>query len=432
MAVKISDSGAMDWPARLIGGAWIMAALAVTAGLAVWLLVPGGEGREEMVRRHIDGEWFRKSLVEDNLSHWLAAAATESGFFRSALDRRWRPAGRQVATLVSQSRLLFVMAAGYEVTGREDYRRALRKGAEFLLSHFRDDEHGGWFWSVDADGRPIDMHKDSYGHAFVIFGLSHAGRVTGERRYLQVALETWGVVKTNFRDELGGIYRRAGRDWSDRAGHSQNPMMHLFEALLALHDATGSQEVLDDALALAEFIFTRLYDAAGGYLPEEYDELWRPLPVERGGRVDLGHQFEWAFLLSQAVAKGFPARYLETGQRLLAFGMAHGFDAEAGGIFLSTDYTGAVRNRDKGWWQQCEHLRALMRYAAEHGRNDLWEPFEKSLAFVKAHFIDSRYGGWYAAPDGGAGGGRKGSVWKAGYHTTGMYLEALRLADLRR
>ena len=427
MAAKTSGSNASA-PARLIGGAWIAAGLAAGVVLTLWLTWPGGDGREAMIRRHIDGEWFRRSLVEDNLAHWLAAAVTDSGFFRSALDRRWRPAERQVATLVSQSRLLFVMAAGYEVTGREDYIQAVRKGADFLLSHFRDEEHGGWFWAVDAEGHPVDMHKDCYGHAFVIFGLSHAGRVTGEERYLQAALETWGVVKSRFRDELGGIYRRAGRDWSGRSGHSQNPMMHLFEALLALHDATGSQQVLDDARALAEFIFTRLYDADAGCLPEEFDELWRPLPAERGGRVDLGHQFEWAFLLSRAVAKGFPPRYLQTGRRLLEFGMAHGFDAEAGGIFSSADYSGKPRGQAKGWWQQCEHLRALMHYAAEHGQDDLWGPFEKSLAFVREHFIDSEYGGWYASAGGGSGVGRKGSAWKVGYHTTGMYLEALRLA----
>ncbi|KPK80762.1 MAG: hypothetical protein AMJ81_11400, partial [Phycisphaerae bacterium SM23_33] len=91
-----------------------------------------------------------------------------------------------------------------------------------------------------------------------------------------------------------------------------------------------------------------------------------------------------------------------------------------------------VRSKDKGWWQQCEHLRALMRYAADHGRDDLWGPFQKSLAFVKANFLDAEYGGWYGSYDPQRprrpGDARKGSTWKVGYHDTGMYLEALRLA----
>src|ERR1019366_7139669 len=45
------------------------------------------------IRKHIDREWFLKSLLQDNLGHWLTAAATPSGFFQVNLDRQWRPMG---------------------------------------------------------------------------------------------------------------------------------------------------------------------------------------------------------------------------------------------------------------------------------------------------------------------------------------------------
>ncbi|HET6429060.1 MAG TPA: AGE family epimerase/isomerase [Phycisphaerae bacterium] len=389
------------------------------------------EGRKKMVRKHVDGEWFRRSLVEDNLSHWLAAAPRPNGFFAATLDRQWKPADEQVGTLVSQSRLVFVMAAGHDVTGEQAYLDAARKGADFLLAHFRDGEHGGWLWSVDPDGEPGKTYKDSYGHAFVIFALAHATRVTGDGKYAAAAKETWETMKARFRDEAGGFRRQGYRDWSGMRGCSQNPMMHLFEALLALHAATGDEAIRRDASGLVEFIFGRLYQPAGGYLPEAYDADWKPVPDDAGGYIDLGHQFEWAFLLSQAARQGLDAKYLDIARRLLDYGMAHGYDAASGGIFGSADYSGRARSKSKGWWQQCEHLRALMRHASDHGRDDLWPAFEKSLAFVREHFLDAEYGGWYGSydPDRPQADQAKGSPWKTGYHATGMYLEALRIVE---
>ncbi len=390
-----------------------------------------------MIAKHIDPQWFRKSFIQDNAAHWLAAAPTENGFFRSDLDRQWRPAEQQVATLVSQSRLLFVLAAAHEVTGEPAYLEAVRKGADFLVDHFRDGEFGGYFWSVSPTGELLDDSKSAYGHAFVIFGLSHAARATGEKRFAEAALACWQDMKEHLCYEGGGIKPATNRDFSKvRGGNTQNPMMHLFEALLALHDATGSRQVFDDASALAEFIFGKLYEEGPGRLPERYTAQWRPLPQEQGGYVDLGHQFEWAFLLSRAVEKGFPERYLQIGQRLLDYGMKVAYDRQAGGIASAGGYNDTVTRPGKGWWEQCELLRALMHYAATRGREDLWPAFDQSLAFVKAHFLDAEYGGWYGSYEPGKLRGerdsRKGSNWKVGYHDSGMYLEALRLSGMAR
>lgn len=397
-------------------------------GAAATLAAPAG------IEDYINREWFRKMLIEE-VSHWRTATATPNGFFQPSLDREWRPVGQQVGTLVSQCRLLYVMARGYEATRDKAYLETLAKGADFLLAHFRDAEYGGWYWSVSPEGKALDTSKDSYGHAFVIFGLSHAARVTGEERFRKAALQTWAEMKAHLRDAAGFIKPRTTRDWSQvRGTNSQNPMMHLFEALLALHDATGSRAIFDDAQAHADAIFGRLFQKAGGYLPELYDADWKPLAAERKGYLELGHQFEWAFLLSHAVEKRFPREYLRTGERLLEYGMKVAYDPEAGGIFSRGDYQGGALKGPKGWWEQAEFLRALMHYGALRGRKDLWAPFDKSLEFVKRNFMDAEYGGWYASYDPAVPreGRRvyKGSVWMVGYHVCGMYSEALRVSRM--
>ncbi len=413
------------------------------------------------VRKHVDPVWFRKSLVEDNLTHWLAAAPTPNGFFQVSLDRQWKPYAKQVGTLVSQPRQLFVMAAGYRVTRDPAYREAARKGAEFMLEHFRDKQYGGWFAMVGPDGAVLDTHKNAYGHAFVIFGLSHAWQATRDERFRKAALQTWEEMKTKMRDKDGFIRPQAARDFSQMRGpaeesplfkefravsppagayppstiNNQNPMMHLFEALLALHDATGLKTVLKDAEELASNIFTKLFQEREGYLPEMFDENWKPLPPEKRGYIEIGHQMEWAYLLSRGVEKGLPAKFLAIGERLLEYGMK-GYDAENGGLFSRGNYQGGISRDGKSWWEQCETLRCMMHWAALRGRGDLWGPFDKSLEFVKQDFIDSEYGGWYASynPKIPRDERRafKGSIGKIGYHDSGMYLEGLRLSGALR
>lgn len=384
------------------------------------------------IARHVDREWFHKALAEET-AHWRDAAFTPKGFFKVNLDRQWRQVGNQNGTLVSHSRQIFVMAQGYELTREASYLEAVRKGAGFLLERFRDFDQGLFFYSMTPKGKILDKGKDSYGLAFVIFALSHASRVTGDDKYKKAALTTWGEMKSHLREETGFFKPKTNRRYTKVIEqYTQNPMMHLFEALLALYDATQSAEILKDAEDLASLIFTRLYQEREGRLPEIYDSEWRPAEAMQQGHIDLGHQFEWAFLLSHGVEKGLPARYLGIAERLLDYGIRVGYDSREGGVFSRGDYDGKPFRGTKSWWEQCESLRAMMHWAELRGRADLWPAFDKSLAFVRDRFIDPEYGGWYSTydPANRARGSGKGGVWQVGYHVCGLYTEALRLLRL--
>src|ERR1019366_4438644 len=110
-------------------------------------------------RRQIDTAWHRQSLLDDHLSRWLAVAPTESGLFRASFTRDWKPNGAIPADLTAQSRLVYAMASGYELTEDRRYLDAATRGADFLLEHFRDPVHGGFFRSVAADGQVLSADK---------------------------------------------------------------------------------------------------------------------------------------------------------------------------------------------------------------------------------------------------------------------------------
>ena len=232
-----------------------------------------------------------------------------------------------------------------------------------MLAHFRDKQYGGLFAEVDPDGKVLDDRKESYGTAHAILGMSHAARVSGRKTYGDAALEIWSDMKKGLRDQYGLFKRETSRDFKTTGPgkNTQNPMMHLFEALLALHDATQSKAVFQDAEAHANNVLTRLLQKPG-YIPELYDRDWKPIPAgppgqtepdgspldvynsyaaaAQTGHIEVGHQIEWAFFLSRAVEKGFPRKYLSFGERLLNFAMKVGFDRQSGGVFGYSDYDG--------------------------------------------------------------------------------------------
>ncbi len=374
---------------------------------------------------------------------------TDSGFFHVNLDRDWtRIEDNKVGTLVSQARLLYVFSVGFRLTQDPAYRDAVEAGARYLLTHFTDAVRGGYYWSCDAKGEVLDDTKQAYGHAFVLFGLCHAFRVTQSPAFLEAALEVYALLRTRFRDAHGGMIGRMTRDWREEDGasgflpRSQNPMMHTFEALLALSNTLAgfgtsasitSEAVLQEAQAIATFLFLRRGEANAVPLFELYAKDWS-LAEEEGRFFSIGHQFEWAFLLSYGVECGLPASWLSIGQRCLEVGLEVGYEVERGAIRAFADYQGQITREDLVYWDHAEALRALLHYIVRRSETvdtrNLLSTFDKTLEFVRVNFLDPAYGGWYASLDADAVSTamRKGSVWKLDYHQTALCDEALRLA----
>jgi len=364
---------------------------------------------------HDDAAWAA-SFLRSTLNRWLSAAPTPIGLFHPHLDRQWNRVEGGPLTLVSQCRLIYNFSRGYEVFGEARFADAARDGLKALETYFRSGP-GLYRWAVTGEGVETDAALDSYGHAFVVLALATASQAFDDPAFAKSALKTWRAVSATFTDERGGLLWKAG----DAAGpaRSQNPMMHTFEALmaLALADPTG------EALAAAQTVLTFVQSLAGfgaGMLIEQHTPEWQPQPAENGGMVDLGHAFEWAFLLSEWAETANETDALRQGALFLGVGMERGLDDD-GGVWASCDRDGRVVSAEKGLWQQCEAVRALSRYAVRHDALGAGAALGRALAFYRARFVDAEYGGVFADPprlD-------KGDAWKLDYHTVGMCLEMM-------
>ena len=444
-------------------------------------LKPMTRAPQAEIQQHVDRAWVKKALVNDLLDYWLKYSIEPNGFIQENLDRQWKPWGTQrEASINGQGRQLYTIAIGYELAKSKAYLDGLTRGMDFLMK-MRDEEYGGYYDRVTPELKVINDNKTSFS-SFALYSLAHAGRVTGNKKYLDAAMVLFREVRDKMRDGpfIGsGSYSRdfmkpgaspfggaragarggaAGAAPGARGGaagaaagapaaqgapappggpgaamaarrHGIN--LHMFEALMGLYEATKSEEVWYEIASELKAI-ERLYDYDIGYLPEGYDENWKPVGNPSGNP---GHLFEWASLLSHAVELGADPKYIQLGSRSLDLGLKSYNDAVGGlgGVGASGQPTQML------WWPQCEVIKATANYAILHGRTELWPYFHKTLDFVKKEYLDPEYGGWFAAYVPGqpreAQGEKafyKGSVdgpeWGS-YHQTSMLHDLWRISD---
>ena len=110
--------------------------------------------------------------------------------------------------------------------------------------------------------------------------------------------------------------------------------MHLTEACLAAHEATGEVRFAEAARRLVELFRTKLFDVKTGTLAEYFTDDWSRGPGDDGRIVEPGHLMEWCWILNQARKQ----LGMDTGAEIRAairFAETHGVDAATGVTYNS-------------------------------------------------------------------------------------------------
>jgi mannose/cellobiose epimerase-like protein (N-acyl-D-glucosamine 2-epimerase family) len=301
---------------------------------------------------------FLDWLYQRTLPTWQQYGVDrEAGGFHEKLGPDCRPITSDGKRLVVQARQIYVFSHA-AICGHLD--RALEDanhGFEFLIAHYRSE--AGWRHSVQRDGSPLDSRRDFYDQAFVIFAMAWLFKASGNRKALEYAQETLEFLDTMLDDKVNGGYGE-GFDSNGlklRPPRRQNPHMHLLEALLALHEATGDCGYLTRAAALISLAQERFI--VDGCLREYFTENLRPTPSAAGRLVEPGHHFEWVWLLHRyAELSGAPDDISDVVDLLYRFAVDHGIDPQSGGIMNHIDCEGIGIDTSRRVWPQTEALKA--------------------------------------------------------------------------
>jgi mannose/cellobiose epimerase-like protein (N-acyl-D-glucosamine 2-epimerase family) len=347
--------------------------------------------------------------LHDVCAFWLKRISDPVGGFFEELDALGSPVSRPRRTTLVQARLTYVYSHAYLLGGDPSFGEAARHGVAFLMRAARAPD-GGWFRAVSSEGATLDNTRDAYDHAFVLFALAWYFRATHDASAIQLADATWQSMQEHLADPRhGGFFEEfaPGRS-AMKLPRRQNPHMHLLEALLALHVATGEKNWLRRAGALVDLFKRRYVDPETGALIEFFNADWFQAPGTEGTLREPGHQFEWVWLLHEYYRLSGDESVASHAERLFAFGTRFGIERgqglvgeELGGeglggaVFDGVDATGALTAATKLLWPQTEYIKACVARAEWLGDAAARGTISTHLALIAKHFMRPDGATWH-------------------------------------
>lgn len=331
-------------------------------------------------------------LKEGFLPSWIARALAggQPGFIELVWpDGTAEPIGER-STMVT-ARLVYTFSLGHLLGDQGASLRAAEYGLHLLLNACRRSD-GRFVHGINENGDPSEQPADLYDLAFLLLALGGYAAATGQRDTLEIAEEIGSYLDT-LRDVANGGYHEPGERTDLR---QQFPNMHLFEAcqlLSRLLPDGGWQKRAEVLMELAE----RRLIGADGSIAEWYRPDWQRLADGPGSEREIGHQFEWAWLLYRYAEMTGSERASQLADRLYRFGLdAAGVDERApvGLLPNALDQTGVSLDQRRPLWPLTELLRASIAAEALDRPGRAGAIADQTLKAIFVHFVDSRTGLW--------------------------------------
>lgn len=153
---------------------------------------------------------------------------------------------------------------------------------------------GGCAHLLGPDGTLHDGLRDTYAQAFVILAGAWRCKAFQDEQALDIAVKTVAFLDEFCTASSGGWVEGVPANLPRR----QNPHMHLFEAFMALYDASGDILYLNKANDIYVLFTTHFFNQKDASIIEFFDADWQPVGGQ-GGPIEPGHMMEWCWLLCQ-------------------------------------------------------------------------------------------------------------------------------------
>jgi mannobiose 2-epimerase len=340
--------------------------------------------------------------------------------------------------LIQHTRMLWTFAHAQRILGDSAYAPIADYARRAVTGWFADTEQGGYFWIVDATGRPLQTDKLTYGQAFAIYALAEDHLAGGPADSLERAIQLYHLLESHCHDaQYGGYFEGCRHDWTaapelsvDETNlpvvKSMNVHLHMMEAYSTLLQAWGNPGLRANLRALVEIMLGHIRNRRAHHLWLWFDREWHPL----SDHISYGHDIEGSWLLLEA-AEALGDRGLRTRARAAALGMAYatlGRAVDADGGLFSEGNPSGVTDRNKIWWPQAEAVIGFLNAYQLNGDPRLLEAALASWRFIQEHIVDREHGGWFWGVDeaGRTLDREKAGAWKAAYHSGRMCMEIMR------
>lgn len=378
-------------------------------------------------------------LKENILPFWLEKMTdTENGGFWGRIDGEGviHPSAEKGAVL--NTRILWSFAAAYRVTGDVSYRDAAFRAKKYLLDHFYDEEFGGVYWTVTAEGQPGVTKKQIYALGFAVYGLSELYRATGDTESLEYAIRLFHTLEEySFDRDKNGYFEAFTRDWKEirdmrlsekdaNEKKTMNTHLHILEPYTNLYRVWKDEELKGKLSNLVELFLDRIIDSETGHLRLFFDEDWN----SKCDVFSYGHDIEASWLLYEAAdVLGDYALSDRVKQVLPAIlgASAEGLRADGSLVYEKEGRAGEV-DEERHWWVQAESVVGFLNAYQVLGDLKYADISRAAYRYIEEHLLDMESGEWYWSilPDGTVNRKEdKAGLWKCPYHNARMCLEVM-------
>jgi mannose/cellobiose epimerase-like protein (N-acyl-D-glucosamine 2-epimerase family) len=335
-------------------------------------------------------ERVRSWAVETALPFWAERGVDRvNGGFVECVDLEGLARPQTNRRVRAQARQIYVFAHAFNV-GWFDGRELATNGLDYLVDkawHPAGDP--GWAHVLDSHGSIIDPRRDLYDHAFVLLALATLFKAGGDRQCLQLIDETLQVLDEHFSENNGGFSESIAGGLPRR----QNPHMHLFEAFLALHAATGESRFLDRADAIYALFAKHFLVENGTMVREYFSSDWSAWAKGSGDIWEPGHHCEWIWLLDRYAAAKKAALHLG-GSALFERVVSLGIIGQTGLLRAQMGADGSQVVMPSRCWMQTEYIKALLA-RFEAGDEGAQAQANSAIGTLFDRHLDPAYpGGW--------------------------------------
>lgn len=287
-----------------------------------------------------------------------------------------------------QARQIFVFSLAAELGWLENAQAKVNGIAGFVAAHAVHPSGRGYVHLLSPDNQVKNPMRDLYDHAFFLLACAWRYRAFKDSAAMDEA--NWLIA---FMDEELGQQNGGWLEGDYPADcRRQNPHMHLFEAFLALFDASGDPKWLTRAAEMFALFETRFFDPRDKVLREYFNHDWTPVDGAQGSIVEPGHMLEWVWLL-----RGYQNRtdrrvdnYADT---LYAKAMEIGLTSK-GLLYDEVTPEGKVITPSKRCWPMTELIKASVAQARER-REGCEANAAKAIDALMAHYLQASVPGAY-------------------------------------
>lgn len=381
-----------------------------------------------------------KAELKNILDYWMTYTRDhENGGFYGQVteDNQVIPDAPKGSVL--NARILWSFAAAYNLSRDERYLETAGLAYHYISRHFVDNNYGGVYWNVDAQGNPLNTKKQIYAIAFTIYAFSEYFMASGHEVARDHAIDLYNdLIKYSLDNERGGYIEAFSQEWepiadlrlSDKDANEKKTMnthLHVLEAFTNLYRIWPDEGLKVRIIGLLRDFTTHIIDPETSHLRLFFDEDWR----SSSPLISYGHDIEASWLLLEA-AEVLADEDLIVEFKALALKMAKaaatGLDPD-GSLWYECNPLAKHIIKEKHWWVQAEAMTGF--YNAWQISNDpvFLQHFRGVWEFVKSHIIDYKNGEWFwgVLENGNLMPGQeKAGLWKCPYHNSRACIELIR------